>query len=186
MSAPEPHARYDDPPPRFRWVPPLMVGLTFGAVAGMLITFVVWRLTARPEAGSLLAQRLDLRRVVTTAAPQGELHVSTDATSPIGRRTTSANTAGAVHRRVILQGNLPTEKADAVRRALDNELRAEINRMGGSQSGSGSSTSSGPTEYRATEELTYYTSDGRQGHIDLVFDVRSNIANVLIILTEAR
>lgn len=185
MSAPEPYPPYDDLSPRFRWVPPLMIGLTFGAVAGMLVTFAVQRVTTKPGV-ELLAPHIDIRRVVTAAAPQGELGVSTDTTLQIGRRNVSTNTADAVRRRVLLQGSVTPDRADALRRALDAALQAEIGRQGGSQSGSGSSTSSGLTHYRAIEEVSYYTRDGRQGHIDIVFDVQGNTANVVIILTEAR
>jgi hypothetical protein len=190
MSAePRPYPTYAfDPPSRFRWVPPLCLGVAVGGLLGCLATFVVLELgKKRSQAAEVVAERFNVSNVLNGVPGTGDVTFTGDTTHHLGQYYGGRPDGSAVYRRVQLRGTLPKD-ADpgAFTRQLKTAIDAELNRGGASVLGGGSSSTSGGGEARYTEETSYYTRDGRRGHLDLDVVVRHGRVEGTLIITEGR
>lgn len=180
MSAPEPHVRYDDPPPRFRWVPPLMIGLTFGGIAGVLVTFVLMSATGRPGSAALAAEQFDPQRVLNQVPFGSGVSVSASGTPvPLGRDPRGI----AVRRRITYRGTLPP---GADFGALLAQIEAELIRAGGLPNSRGRGTTSREGFSHLALDYTYTTRDGRHGTMDVELTVENGNLYGLVVLAEGR
>jgi hypothetical protein len=182
MSDPtSPPALVDDRP-RFRWVVPLFVGLSLGAVVGILITFVA---VSGRSSGSMIVTNFDMRRVLSNSTTE-QLSIQ-DSSTNLGRDSYNPVDGGtSVRRRIEVSGTL-SNPADAGNLAnkLKTQVEAEINRHGAYSSGSGSSSSSSGTRTRFVSESTFYKGSNR-GQVDIVFHSVDNQVHVVILIHEPR
>lgn len=188
-SAPRPYPTYaPDPPSRFRWVPPLCLGVAAGGLIGCLATFLVLELGKRSRTDELAAQRFNISTVLNSVDGTGSVTFTADTTNELGNFYGGGSGNGSgVHRRIKLQGTLPKDTdPSAFTRQLKTAIDAELGRQGAFSSGGGSSTSSGGNEARHTEEAGYYTRDGRRGYLDLDVVVRDGRVEGTLIITEGR
>jgi hypothetical protein len=174
-----------EPPPRFRWVAPLCIGVALGAVGGGGVTFTMMALATKPR-GDLVARQFDANRALAATAGAENVRVFNDTTNEVGspgRR----GTTNAIRRRITLSGTVPPDAnlgtlANQLKAAVDNELV-----RGGSWSAGGASTSSaGPADYTGSFESTYYTRDGHRGQLDLEVDVHGTVFRATLLLFEAK
>lgn len=189
MSAePRPYPAYAfDPPSRFRWVPPLFLGIAVGGLIGCLATFVVLELGRRSRANDLIAERFNVANVLNGVDGTGNVTFTGDTTHHLGQYSGGRMEGSAVYRRVQLRGSLPAGiDPGAFTRQLKTAIDAELSRQGAVASGGGSSSSSGGNEARHSEETSYYTRDGRRGHLDLDLIVRDGKVEGTLIITEGR
>lgn len=179
VSSPSDH----EPPPRYRWVAPLFIGVALGAVLGGGVTFTMMALSIKSR-GDLVAKQFDVRRVV--AGMPGDVHVNGDSTNDLGsygRRGTST----AIRRRIELVGQVPADtNLSTLANQLKTQVDAELNQAGSYSTGGGSSTSSGGNEFHGSFESTYYTRDGRRGQMDLQIEARGTSFRATLLLFEAK
>jgi hypothetical protein len=190
-TAPRPYPTYaPDLPSRFRWVPPLFLGVAVGGLIGCLATFVVLELgKKRSQANEVVAERFNTSNALNgiPGIGDGGVTFTGDTTHHLGRYFGGRPDGSAVYRRVQLRGTLQKGVDPAAfTRQLKTAIDAELNRWGASTTGGGSSSTSGPTEARHTEETSYYTRDGRRGHLDLDLVVRDGRVEGTLIITEGR
>jgi hypothetical protein len=188
-SAPRPYPTYaPDPPSRFRWVPPLGLGIALGGLIGCLATFAVLELGKRSAAQELAAERFNTSNVLNAVPGTGDVSFTGDTTNHLGQHYGGRSITGsAVHRRIKLQGSLPKDVDPAAFvRQLKAQIDVELNRQGAYTSGGTSSSSSGGNEARHTEETSYYTRDGRRGQLDLDVVVRNGRVEGTLTITEGR
>jgi hypothetical protein len=175
-----------EPPPRFRWVAPLAIGVALGAVIGCGVTFTMMSLSTRSR-GELTARQFDVNRTLQ-ATPGGEhLFVSTDTNSELGAYNRRGTGTNVVRRRITLSGQLAEgANASVIANNLKAAIDAELARAGSWSSGGGSSSSSGGSEFTGWFESTYYTRDGRRGQVDLDVDAKGKTFRATILLFEAK
>ncbi len=188
-SDPHPDLPPFDPPSRFRWVPPLMIGLALGGIVGCVVTFAVTVLAQRARATDLVAERFNIVAVLNAVPGTGDVTPpAEDKTAYLGRYGGRGESASAVRRKIRLRGLLPKgADANAFAQQLKAQVDAELSRQGAFPSGGNMVGSpSGAIEVRQTSETGYYTRDGRQGQLDLDLVVRDGRVEGVLIITEGR
>lgn len=188
-SEPRPYATYaPDPPSRFRWVPPLCLGIALGGLIGCLATFAVLELGKRSQSKELVAEQFNISQVLNAVPGTGDVTFAGDTTAHLGQYYGGRSDSGsAVRRRIQLRGSIPKDGDPAAfARQLKTQIDAELSRQGAFTSGGSSGSSSGGNEARLTEETGYYTRDGRRGQLDLDVVVRNGQVEGTLILTEGR
>ncbi len=187
---PRPYPTYaPDPPSRFRWVPPLGLGVALGGLIGCLATFAILELGKRSGATELVARQFNISNVINavpgTAA--GNVTFSMDETTDLGRYDGDRAASSAAHRRMLITGSLPKgTDAGTFAQQLATQIEAELNRLGAFKSGGSSLSESSGDTARETRETIYYTRDGRRGHLDLDLTVRNGRVQGTLIITEGR
>ncbi len=173
-------------PSRFRWVPPLMIGLALGGAVGCLATFVLITL-AKSRSSDLAAERFNTSTLLSAVPGSGDVTFPEDNTTSLGRTDRRGESGSAVRRRIRLQGSIPKDAdPNAFAQQLVAQIDAELSRQGAFQSGGSSGSSSGGNEARQTKDMDYTTRDGRRGHLDLEVVVRNGQVLGTLILTEGR
>src|SRR5689334_15050879 len=136
-SDPQPELPPFDPPSRFRWVPPLMIGLALGGALGCVVTFAVTVLAQQAKAKDLAAERFNISTVLAAVPGTGDVTAAEDNTAylgPAGRRGDSTGTA--VRRKIRLQGSIPKgTDPSAFAQQLKAQIDAELSRQGTFQNG---------------------------------------------------
>ncbi len=179
--SPAPPALVDDRP-RFRWAAPLFIGISLGAVVGILITFIA---LSGHSSGSMVVTQFDMRRVL--AQITSEPINFQDSSTNIGRDSYNPVDGGtSVRRRLEFNFTLrdPAEASNFASK-LKAQVEAEIQRHASYTSGGGSSSSSSPKECRFTSESGYYKGSNR-GQVDIVFHSREHQAHAVILIYEGR
>jgi hypothetical protein len=188
MSAePRPYPTYaPDPPSRFRWVPPLCLGIALGGLIGCVATFAVLELGKRSRSDELVAERFNTSNVLNAVPGAESVTFVVDMTKPLGRYDGRPDSGSGVRRLIRLQGSI-LKDADPgnLGTQLQTQINAELSRQGAFTSGGSSSSSSGG-EYRLDEEKGYHTRDGRRGQLDLHLEIRNGQVHGFLILTEGR
>ncbi|HET6573570.1 MAG TPA: hypothetical protein VFG68_08215 [Fimbriiglobus sp.] len=179
-----------DRPARFRWVPPLGLGIAVGGLIGCLATFAILELGKRSRATELVAQQFNISNVINAvpgAAP-GNVTSSMDETTDLGRSEGRRAEASAVHRRMLITGWLPKgTDAGAFAHQFAAQIGAELDRLGASRSGGSTLSSSDNTSAKEVREIKYYTRDGRRGYLRLDLIVRASyVVEGTLVLTEGR
>jgi hypothetical protein len=171
-----------DDQPRFRWVVPLFVGLSAGAVVGIVITFAA--LSGRGS-GSMVVVQFDMRRVLSQTTTE-QLSIQ-DSSVNIGRDSYNPVDGGtSVRRRIELSGVIrdPAEASNLANK-LKTQVEAEITRHAAYTSGGGSTSSSSSKECRFVSETAFYKGSNR-GQVDLIFHSNDRQVHVLILIHEGR
>jgi hypothetical protein len=186
-SDPHPDLAPFDPPPRFRWVPPLMIGLALGGALGCVVTFAVTVLAQRSQAEELVAEQFNISTVLNAVPGTGDVTHAEDMTDQLGRLNRRGVTGSAVRRKIRLVGSLPKGTApSAFAQQLKAQIDAELGRQGAFQNGGMGYSSGGGNEARVVSATGYTTRDGRQGYLDLDLVVRDGQVEGTLILTEGR
>jgi hypothetical protein len=188
-TAPRPYPTYaPDPPSRFRWVPPLGLGVAVGGLIGCLATFAVLELGKRSRSNGLAAERFSTANVLNGVDGTGDVTFTGDTTNYLGQYYSGrAGDGSAVHRRIQIQGSLPKgTDPGTFARQLKTAIDAELSRQGAFTSGGSSNSSAGGGEARQSEATSYYTRDGRRGCLDLDLVVRNGRVEGTLTITEGR
>lgn len=182
MSDSPPQSVPIDDRPRFRWLVPLGLGISLGAVLGIVITFAA--LSGR-SSRSMMVMQFDMNRVLAQTTSE-RLSIQ-DSTVNIGRDSYNPVDGGtSVRRRIELSGTI-TNAADAGNLAnkLKTQVEAELMRHGAYTSGGGSSSSSSDTRTHFTSETSFYKNNNR-GQIDIVFHSNDRQVSAVILIYEGR
>ena len=169
-------------PPRFRWVGPLCIGLSAGAVVGILITFAA--LSGR-SSSAMMVMQFDIRRVLSQTTSD-QLTIQ-DSTVNLGRNSYNPVDGGtSLRRRIELTGVIrdPNEASNLANK-LKAQVEAEIARHGANTSGGGSSSTSSAKETRFVGESSFYKGNNR-GQVDIVFHSVESRVHVVILIHEGR
>jgi hypothetical protein len=188
-SEPRPYPTYaPDPPSRFRWVPPLCLGIALGGLIGCVATFAVLELGKQSRSSELVVERFNTSQVMNAVPGTGNVTFTGDTTSHLGRYSGGRSDSGsAVHRRMQIQGSLPKgTDAGTFAQLIAAQIDAELSRLGAFKSGGSTMSDSGGNVARETRETSYYTRDGRRGCFDLDLTVRDGRVEGTLILTEGR
>jgi hypothetical protein len=171
-----------DDRPRFRWVVPLFIGVSIGAVVGILVTFTAFR---SRSSSAMMVTSFDVRRALAgTAAEQfsvqdSSVNIGSDSYNPIDGGT-------SVRRRIELTGSIrdPAEAGNLASK-LKSQVEAEVARHGTYTSGGGSSSSSSNREVRFTSESGFYKGSNR-GQVDFIFHSNDRQVHAVILIHEGR
>jgi hypothetical protein len=176
-----------DPPSRFRWVPPLMIGFAAGGLIGCLMTFGFTVLAQRSQSQELVAERFSPQHAFSVFAGEGDLRVIEDTTTHLGRTDARSGSGSAVRRKIRFQGSI-TKGGDpsAFAQQVKNRIDTELNQLGAFISGGRASSSSGGNEAKETQEKEYYSRDGRRLFIAMDVSVRDGHVEGTLVLTEGR
>jgi hypothetical protein len=169
--------------PQFRWVAPLFIGLSAGAVVGIIVTFVA---VSGRSSSSMMVQKFDIQRALGQAGSEG-LSMTQDSSVNLGRDSYNPVDGGtSVRRRIELSGVIrdPADASNLANR-LKAQIDAEIARHGVYTSGGGSSFLSSGKESRFTAESSFYKGNNR-GQVDIVFHANDRQVHVIILIHEGR
>lgn len=177
-----------DSPSRFRWVPPLGLGVALGGMIGCLATFAVLELGKRLRVTELTAQQFNTANVLNAVPGTGDVTFSDDTTNHLGRVDDREGYGSAIHRRIQIQGWLPKgTNAGTFAQQFAAQVEAELDRLGTTQRGGSTLSSSGTDSAKQVREVNYYTRDGRHGYLRLDLKVwSSHVVEGTLVITEGR
>lgn len=167
---------------RLRWVAPLFVGISLGAVIGIIITFAALRSRG---SSPMVVTNFDMRRVLTQTTSEqftlqeSSVNIGSDSYNPVDGGT-------SIRRRYEINGVIrnPAE-ASTFASTLKSQIEAELMRHGAYTSGGGSSSSSSNDRCRFVGETGFYRGTNR-GQVDIVFQSIDRQVNVVILIHEGR
>jgi hypothetical protein len=176
-----------DQRPRWRWVPPLFLGVAVGGLVGCLATLVLLMLSERPK--DLIAERFNVANVSNGVRGTGVVAFTGDTTFDLGQPYGGGprHPESAVYRRLLIQGTL-TQPADAGTfcTQLEAQIIAEMSRHAGAVSTSGRSESASGNLKLHKRNYVYHAADGRMGHIELVLELHQDSILGLLGIVEGR